>query len=139
MPGKRTSMSWIAHFVTSMTWDSLKETGFRNHLRNSSFQSVLPTMAVSSALVLILHVLKLILGSCFLLLQSSTINFLCQSRNRETRGIHIRRKSSVRKKEGLRSLEEEWYLELEEGKQLDSREGERESWQHGVTGTAGQQ
>lgn len=93
-----------------MTWDSLKETSFMNHLRNSSFQPVFPMMAIFLAPVLIFHVLHLIPENCFLLLQFSTINFLCQSRNRETRGIHIRRKSSVRKKEVLQSLEEEWYL-----------------------------
>ena len=58
-------------------------------------------MAIFLGPLLILHVLCLILENYFLLLQSSTVNFLCQSRKGETRGVHIRRKSSVRKREGL--------------------------------------
>lgn len=65
-------------------------------------------MTIFLAPLLILHVLHLILENCFLLLWSSTINFLYQSRKDETRNLQMR--SSVRKKEGLQSLEEEWYL-----------------------------
>lgn len=64
-------------------------------------------MAVFLAPLLIIHVL--LICENFLLLLSSITNSLCPSRKGETRGIHIRRKSSVRKKEGLQSQEEEWY------------------------------
>jgi len=60
--------------------------------------------------LLVLHILHLILEKYSLLLQSSTRNFLYHSRKGETRGVHARRKSSVRRKEGLQSMEEEWYL-----------------------------
>lgn len=101
-------MSGIAHSVASMTWDSLKETISRNYKRNSSFQPLLHKTVILAPF-LILPVLHFILENFFLVLQSSTITFLGQSRKGETKGIHIRRKSSVRKKAGLQSLEEEWY------------------------------
>lgn len=72
----------------------------------------------------------MVLENCFLLLQSSTINFLCQRRRGETRDIHERRKISTRKKKVYKAWKKGGIWE--EGKPLDRREGERESWQHAV-------
>lgn len=60
--------------------------------RKQSLGTTREILPFNLAPLLILHVLHLILENRFLLLQSSTINFLCQSRKGETRHTHKKEK-----------------------------------------------